>query len=802
MMAYESPGFWQHCDGNIQSSRYDVLFILGRKPPTETARKTVEYNDPSGIFGSVKTSLQSCLPLRNLHWNSSTRPLRSISSLHVDLVPDTKTTPLRFASTAAVGTDDVERASSSQDGLSKKERRHQIPGLRQTPYLKIYLLQCDDVDTYRASSRQSLRDWVNNQAPISHQNTFKNKQENHDAFEWLIIHVENDGSDSPKSSSNAKSGVESTRKASSSRWTSRNTKSVIEKLRSDFNGTSKHAIDRVAQVQISSTTEGVEQPNRRPQDDEGGWADLIGKMKSLILASFDLRVQQYEDDIREKEFQRSLPGWNFNTFFVLKEGLARGFESVGLLEDALAGYHELAAGLNGIIEEQLRGEAQEQQHTHFQDCTDDLQRAIDQAHKSTQNRNNNSDYVHVKTADLGFSILDTDRKPFRNLILENNISVFDFQCYVFARRVALLLRLANAEKGDTTSATSPTSNQILHTNIRSSAKPNEVCQVNHLLLVDVCQLALGFIASSAWTIRREVDASFDLLSNGNSDGENFPAATDHNDIVNNLLASWTFSACHCILQATNTQALLLHSEAPLRQLRRSTRIQVTGFKENSNENSKSPLSAHLPRRTSSLSFRSPSVTPTSTQKDSVPVVALDQTRKLSTSPVYPGLCELAGHRGELLFLARRTLSRLGARLKSWHLGFDGTPQMQGNRRLDMHDINLDGSNHSSPGSQDNVLKPLEPSTACVSNQILELALDSKDNFCTIYEVRSWEKVWSRWADTFLGPHSFGIGTLWSCGHEQDGGGDDRRPGNFMLVSKMDFISGGQEAKYTQPSSGL
>ena len=467
-------------------------------------------------------------------------------------------------------------------------------------------------------------------------------------------------------------------------------------------------------------------------------------MKSLILASFDLRVQQYEDDIKEKELQQSLPGWNFNTFFVLKEGLARGFESVGLIEDALAGYHELAAGLNGIIEEQVLGEIQEGQTTRFQSCTDDLQRAVDQALKSVRNRKDNSDYATTKFSDLGSSLLDTDRKPFRNLILENNISVFDFQCYVFARRIALMLRLANAQRSDAISATSPISHHNTSIDPRSSSKPSEASQENHLLLVDVCQLALSFIASSAWTIRRDVNASFDLLTSGSIDQETSPVEPSRDDILDNLIASWTFSACHCVLEATKTQALIIQLEVPLRQLRRSTRIKVTGLEGDSNENGQSPQLVRLPRRTSSLSFRSPSATPMSTSRSLTPGVPVDHVPQHSVSQMQPGLPDLAGQRGEVVSLARRTLSRLGFRLKSWQLGFDGTAQWQGNDGLDMRDVDLESSSdNSSRESQSLASYILEPTTACIGNKTLEIALESKEKFYAIYEVRVSDPSWQR-----------------------------------------------------------
>lgn len=38
-------------------------------------------------------------------------------------------------------------------------------------------------------------------------------------------------------------------------------------------------------------------------------------------------------------------------------------------------------------------------------------------------------------------LLDVGKKPYRDLILRNEVTLFDFRCYVFARRAALLGRL-------------------------------------------------------------------------------------------------------------------------------------------------------------------------------------------------------------------------------------------------------------------------------------------------------------------------------------------------------------------------
>ena len=134
-------------------------------------------------------------------------------------------------------------------------------------------------------------------------------------------------------SSESNSG--STSDKAAARWRGGGSSTILEKLRADFNGSSKSAVDRIAQIRIGINDVPYEMLPRvvpaipgsyheTPQENEVAWVDLITKFKSLILASFDMRVSQYEEDIREKDAQRSLPGWNFCTFFVLKEGPSEG----------------------------------------------------------------------------------------------------------------------------------------------------------------------------------------------------------------------------------------------------------------------------------------------------------------------------------------------------------------------------------------------------------------------------------------------------------------------------------------------
>ncbi|EOD42867.1 putative tmem1 family protein [Neofusicoccum parvum UCRNP2] len=340
---------------------------------SSSSKVTVEYHDPSGMFNILEPHLRARLPLRNLHWKSPSRPLRSIDSLHVDFVPGRDPTDDFLKSLPPSNSNDGRRSRAasaasmrpgSSDGRSGR-RRHQIPGLSQTPYLKLFILRCDDNDAYKVSSRKLLREWVKDNTPPSESGT-KSTQENHDAFEWLILHVvlpDTPAAAQPRLSGSASASTGAIEKSSSgSRWPGRGSTTIFEKIRSDFNSASKSAPDRVSQIRLEMKDipphlipHGIGQSsnpyNDSPQEILNSWSDTIIKFKTLILSSFDLRVRQYEEAIKEKDAQRHLPGWNFNTFFVLKEGLARGFESVGLVEDALVGYDELSVGLDSIIRE-------------------------------------------------------------------------------------------------------------------------------------------------------------------------------------------------------------------------------------------------------------------------------------------------------------------------------------------------------------------------------------------------------------------------------------------------------------------
>jgi hypothetical protein len=247
-----------------------------------------------------------------------------------------------------------------------------------------------------------------------------------------------------------------------------------------------------------------------PQEQNNAWNDVIAKFKILILLSFDLRVSQYEEDIREKDSQRALPGWNFCTFFILKEGLARGFESVGLVEDALVGYDELSFGLDSIIRDQANDDSQDQGGA-FLRYTEDLQKHATNIQNESQESEDYDKDSPCRNV-FGKTPLNAVKKNYRELILSSNISMFDFRCYIFARQFSLLLRLGNAHsaraelpaKLHARPSASVAQRSIDDLNVGTKPGPIPEISEDLLSLSELCLRSLSFITSVARVLKDDL----------------------------------------------------------------------------------------------------------------------------------------------------------------------------------------------------------------------------------------------------------------------------------------------------------
>ena len=674
----------------------------------------------------ISADLLSRLPLRNLHWNSPSRPLRSIDSLYVELVPDNKKLPQsqgRSASSAGIygASDSSLPISAANDARREseplpfqKERRHQIPGLRQTPYLKVYLLSCDDVETYKTSSKRILREWVKEHTPPSHGSALVNSQENHDAFEWMIVHVVLPSMTSAPG------------------WPSRASSLVLDRIKADFNGSSKTSIDRVAQIPTKSLqaqdTRTNPIPTSGPQAEYAkgtskAWEDMVSKMKSLILASFDLRVRQYEEDIKEKGSQRNIPGWNFCTFFVLKEGLSRGFESVGLVEDALIGYDELSVELQNAIRDQKDKAASGQHAGLFREHTQELLALAVSALQSSQ-----IDPEPKARQTPSISILDSNRKFYRELILANNISAFDFMSYVFSRQFSLLSRIAKLAVADESPEES-------HAGIESprltdlNDKANDRVTIDLSVLAEICRRAVGFITSAASTIREDLRSSF---KGGTTDSEDYVAARFR--IIEDLVSSWTFTTSEQVLIKTNVASLSEQLQSLVQNTIRSPPLSRPGSSSENALVSPPVLSPGLPPRTSSLLGRSVSS-------------ASPRQENFSENLVYPpkiptqgqslnGMQHLAAQRAELCVVGRRALASLGLRL-GWKTGWAVVSIERQLNKEELDEVSLEDATEEDRREANLKGLPQESSIlpTLQDDDVLHTALSSKESFYSAYEVK-------------------------------------------------------------------
>ncbi|KAI6380091.1 hypothetical protein MCOR25_001746 [Pyricularia grisea] len=755
-----------------------------------TSKVTVEYFDPHDVYKLIAPGLLPLLPLRNLNWKSHAGPPRSINTLHVDLVPagGTATGSAAAATLSPIASPQPKHAfePSTNDNLDGfqtqtpggvpasgehadalappapgRERRHQIPGLRRTPYLKVLLVRCDDNDSYKAQTRSEIRDWLKQNTPP--QSSKKaSKAENHDAFEWLIVHVvipNTVAATQPRIT--GKSDAADAKVAS--RWRGSST-TILEKLMTDFN-TTKGPVDRVAQIRIGINDVPYDiLPRVVPavptgytetaQDVENAWADLIGKMKAWILSSFDMRVSQYEEDIKEKDAQRNLPGWNFCTFFILKEGLARGFESVGLVEDALVGYDELSVGLDAIIHGQAGTQAAEAHGGSLLPYTEELkvmaQRAVEEASDEgldpdddnerpvdLQAGNPNTKASRGAGATGTNSIPDSfdhdvlisaNKKPYRELILANNVSVFDFRCYIFARQIALLFRLGNATatREELLAKTREQQEYLLH-----GVAPRTPALVdnrqhndteNLSMLAEVCRRTLEFIPSVSTVMRQDLLAALGATSTKEEQqsvtGKSFPSPRLV-EVVDNIVSSFAFSAAQQILAQTSTKALPIPEPSVAEQDSTEPKAKIP-----------EPKTMMNPARSSSLhgAFGAHA-------QQSIGIAQGSQEAGLvHTQFLKAGLEELAARRAELFTLSRNILEECGKKW-GWSDGWDSVPLVGDPELDDMEDINLDDESGDTPTKQaPTPTAHASPSLFGLGTRLLWTALDSKDDFYRLYET--------------------------------------------------------------------
>ncbi|KAH9832732.1 Trafficking protein particle complex subunit 10, TRAPPC10 [Teratosphaeria destructans] len=666
---------------------------------SSSSKVTVEYHDPSGVFPLVSRDIASHLPLRNLNWQSTSRPLRQIRQLHVEFVPDSLTDASLRPPTQRVdstGPTSIDLVRSGKEGRrdATKERRHQIPGLKTSPYLKIYVLRCDDKDQYKTTERARIREWVRENAQARDK-----KGENHNAFEWVILHVVVPGtiaaSEPRWRESQSEPDTLKERKTSNVKFPGKSTKTVFDRLRADFNESSKGAQDRIAQIRLRKqdvppdllpTPAVAETLVETPQERENAWKDLMDKFKTSILGPFDARVRQYEADIAAQEARRAFPGWNFCTFFIHKEGLAKALESIGLVEDALVIYDELSLGLETVLRDLTSGKA-EGTATSFAPYTDDIEARILSKNRAKAHGARDTNRVDADAAGL-FA------KDYREKIVRSDISVFDFVCYLFTRQKAIILRLANAK--------------VARAELGGSTKDGGEDLV---LTSEVCWRASSFIHNNARNLRQEL--------------ANAPHKRSQ-ERVEELVASWTYAVAEQALAETAAPVLdLAHSDEPAQKA-----ILTNGTFSPNRKDFEFGLGANpYPQRTTSLSTQ-PSTRRPPPELQRPASMAVESTMSPPSSSGtesapkgagIPGLPELATYRAELVMMQRKMLEQLAA-ARGWYAGWSSLKQAQSK----LEGVSLDA---------DEKTNDVKAETSLLCPQLMS-SLETQESFYDTYETLS------------------------------------------------------------------
>lgn len=182
---------------------------------------------------------------------------------------------------------------------------------------------------------------------------------------------------------------------------------IVDKVRADFSTSRKDRVVHLARLPTLSV--GQQKPSRYSHIDPTIFADLTTRLKECVAVTFDAAVGLQEEAVMREYGKRDVPGWNFNKWMAGVECLANTFEGVGLHADALAQYDDI--------------------ETVFRQSFEDRRLPFFFRIGGTS------------PGDDSASLFDIAKKPYRDLILRNEITLFDFRCYLFAKRANLLGKL-------------------------------------------------------------------------------------------------------------------------------------------------------------------------------------------------------------------------------------------------------------------------------------------------------------------------------------------------------------------------
>ncbi|ETN09065.1 hypothetical protein PPTG_11118 [Phytophthora nicotianae INRA-310] len=248
----------------------------------------VGYTDEGGVWQFLAPSLAQRLPLRAIEWRNLVGVTKRIEQL-----------PLHF------------------DEISIKNVKKDLP------HACIYLVKCEDLDSYRSVVRPPLVAWVDAMTAAK--------------VEWLVLYVPL--GTRPKAAGNVPNPVY---------------RKIFDRLRTDFTHrkggpllggaigpASTHLAlqERVCKIDTLEVTSVLGQQ----QQHESQWTELLLRLRHCVMDAFQTKCFQYEESLRVLDAKRGATGWDFGAFFLAKERLALMYQQMYLQDDAIRHLDELDA---------------------------------------------------------------------------------------------------------------------------------------------------------------------------------------------------------------------------------------------------------------------------------------------------------------------------------------------------------------------------------------------------------------------------------------------------------------------------
>ncbi|XP_017134492.1 trafficking protein particle complex subunit 10 isoform X2 [Drosophila elegans] len=293
----------------------------------------ITYSGSGPLFRSLESQILNAIPLDTCEWRRTfQRPTK-----HVRL-----------------------EAQTQQFNVAALEKYKKGDwSILEHPILHIFVTECNDVDAYKASTREEIDTWLK-------------LLTSYGVSDWMILLVETLDMRKTKN------------------FMPRTT--VLDKIRLDF---STKNDDRCISVL---------NPAKFEQKSTESFRCLVQRIRFLMLTSYNRNIVKYEELIRSKREKRNLEGWDFRQYFFMQEDLALIFEKLELPTEALIQYDELDAMFSQFVTHTGLNEKQ-QWLNHFR-------RPLDAFHGICLTRPDRFE-MRNKIRDEGVSLLE-----FRNYLFE------------------------------------------------------------------------------------------------------------------------------------------------------------------------------------------------------------------------------------------------------------------------------------------------------------------------------------------------------------------------------------------------